>query len=109
VTDSLFLVALGYAAGCPGGGWACALLAALTAYVRVLGGALGQMQDFRGPMAKSHRMAALTVACVCAAVPSSVSVRCEVLMVAIVVIAAGSLLTIVNRARVIGSQLRAES
>ena len=37
-----------------------ALAAALTAYVRVFGGSLGFAQDFRGPMAKQQRMAALT-------------------------------------------------
>lgn len=43
-------------------GWATALLAALTAYVRVFGGALGLAQDFAGIMAKQRRMAALNVA-----------------------------------------------
>lgn len=56
VADSLFLVALGYAAALPWLGWLGALLAALTACIRALGGALGQPQDFRGPMAKPHRM-----------------------------------------------------
>ena len=41
IADTLFLVPLGYAAGMPWLGWACALLAALTAYVRVFGGSLG--------------------------------------------------------------------
>ncbi|HEX5122546.1 MAG TPA: CDP-alcohol phosphatidyltransferase family protein, partial [Rhodanobacteraceae bacterium] len=63
IADSLFLVALGYACGVPWLGWLAALLAALTAYVRATGGALGLPQDFRGPMAKPHRMAVLTVAC----------------------------------------------
>ena len=45
-------------------GWLGALLAALTAYVRVFGGSLGFAQDFRGPLAKQQRMAVLTVACV---------------------------------------------
>ncbi|HJW04956.1 MAG TPA: CDP-alcohol phosphatidyltransferase family protein, partial [Rhodanobacter sp.] len=51
LADSLFLVALGYAIALPWLGWLAALLAALTAYIRALGGALGQAQDFRGPMA----------------------------------------------------------
>lgn len=62
VADSLFLVPLGYAAGIPWLGWLGALLAALTAYVRVFGGALGQPQDFGGVMAKQRRMALLTAA-----------------------------------------------
>ncbi|MFC4259844.1 hypothetical protein ACFOZ5_12460 [Marinobacter lacisalsi] len=44
-------------------GWLAALLAVMTAYIRVLGSALGVPADFRGPMAKQHRMALLTVAC----------------------------------------------
>lgn len=67
IADSLLIVALGYAAGMGWLGWAGALAAALTAYVRVFGGALGQPQDFRGPMAKQHRMAAMTGACLIAA------------------------------------------
>src|SRR3546814_9766621 len=50
VADSLFLVALGYAAGMPWCGWLAALLAALTAYIRTLGGTVLGSQDFRGPM-----------------------------------------------------------
>ncbi|KZC34744.1 CDP-diacylglycerol--glycerol-3-phosphate 3-phosphatidyltransferase [Rhodanobacter sp. FW510-R12] len=69
LTDSLFLVALGYAIALPWLGWLAALLAALTAYIRVLGGALGHAQDFRGPMAKPHRMWLLGVALVLAALP----------------------------------------
>ena len=57
VADSLFLVALGYAIGMPWLGWLAALAAAVTAYIRVLGGTFGLAQDFRGPLAKQHRMA----------------------------------------------------
>ncbi|MFL6601346.1 MAG: CDP-alcohol phosphatidyltransferase family protein [Steroidobacteraceae bacterium] len=63
VADSLFLVPVGYVVHLPWLGWCCALLAALTAYIRVLGGTLGLPQSFRGPMAKPHRMALLTAAC----------------------------------------------
>jgi phosphatidylglycerophosphate synthase len=66
IADSLFLVAWGYACGLGWLGWLAALAAACTAYVRVLGGALGLKQDFRGPMAKQHRMALLTVVCLLA-------------------------------------------
>lgn len=66
IEDSLLLVAAGYAAGLAWAGWLAALLAMLTAYVRALGGSLGFAQDFRGPMAKPHRMAALTIGCIAA-------------------------------------------
>ena len=41
-------------------GWLGALAAAVTAYIRVLGGSLGLPQDFRGPLAKPHRMVVMT-------------------------------------------------
>jgi len=44
-------------------GWIAAVLAVMTAYIRVLGGTLGVTQSFMGPMAKQHRMAVLTLAC----------------------------------------------
>jgi phosphatidylglycerophosphate synthase len=103
VADSLLLVALGYAAGEPWLGWACALLAALTAYVRLMGGALGQAQTFRGPMAKQHRMAVLSAACVLALVLPAQAV----LLGAAWVILLGSLLTCATRTRLVVAGLRA--
>jgi len=63
VSDSLILIAVGYAVHIPTLGWCAALLAALTAYVRLLGGSCGLKQNFIGPMAKQHRMAVLTAMC----------------------------------------------
>jgi phosphatidylglycerophosphate synthase len=62
LADPLFLVPLGYASGYPWLGWLAALLAVLTPYIRVLGGAVGQLQDFGGLLPKQRRMAVLTVA-----------------------------------------------
>ena len=69
VADVLILVGAGYSgAGDPGVvklfqviplGWCCAVTAVWTAYIRVLGAALTGKHDFRGPMAKQHRMAVL--------------------------------------------------
>lgn len=109
IADSLLIVALGYACGAPWLGWLGALLAALTAYVRVFGGSLGFPQDFRGPLAKQQRMAVLTVACVIAAVlqlAQKQSYASWTLWIAAVVIAAGSLLTCMTRTRAIAKQLR---
>jgi phosphatidylglycerophosphate synthase len=101
IADSLLLVALGYACGVPWLGWLAALLAALTAYVRATGGAIGLAQDFRGPMAKPHRMAVLTVACLIGAAEMQWNGSRYALLVAAIVIAAGSAVTCAVRTRAI--------
>jgi phosphatidylglycerophosphate synthase len=106
IADSLFLVALGHAAGHGWLGWLCALLAALTAYVRVTGGSLGLAQDFRGPQAKPHRMAVMTLACLAAAAELPVLGSVYSLLLGAIVIALGSALTCINRTRAIAAALR---
>lgn len=93
VADTIFLVAAGYGAGVPELGWGAALAAALTAYVRTLGGALGQPQDFSGVMSKPRRMALLTAACLVAVI------ELDALTGALGVIAGGSLVTCLTRLR----------
>jgi phosphatidylglycerophosphate synthase len=109
VADSVLLIALGYAADFPWLGWAAALLAALTAYVRVFGGALGLAQDFSGVMAKPRRMAALTIGLVAQAVEAQWSDTKYSLAVALALIAAGSLLTCWTRAAAIARQMEARA
>lgn len=91
IEDSVLLVAAGYSTPYPWLGWLAALLAAVCAYVRMLGASLGQAQDFRGPMAKQHRMAALTLGCLAAIAWS------DALAIALAVIAAGTAVTIALR------------
>jgi phosphatidylglycerophosphate synthase len=99
IADGLFLVGAGYGAALAGvgwgaaAGWAAAACAVLTAYVRELGRALGQPADFSGPMAKPHRMAALTLASLVAAAEPSWGWRGETLAWACLIIAAGAALT----------------
>lgn len=68
IADVIILVAAGYAvrdvAIGPTLGWLAAVLALMTAYIRVLSGSLGLPQHFLGPMAKQHRMFALTLGAV---------------------------------------------
>ncbi|MCX7513980.1 CDP-alcohol phosphatidyltransferase family protein [Frateuria hangzhouensis] len=104
LADSLFLVALGYAVAVPWLGWLAALLAAFTAYIRALGGALGQAQDFRGPMAKPHRMWLLGIALVLVAVLPAW--RQPILLATAAIITAGSALTCVTRAGAIAARLK---
>jgi phosphatidylglycerophosphate synthase len=103
IADLLFLVGAGYAGALAGQGWAEPLgwlagaLAVLTAYVRELGRGLGQPADFSGPMAKPHRMAALTAACVIAAAEPLWGGHGQVLLIALAIIAAGAVVTVVRR------------
>ena len=106
VADVLILVG----AGCsirylPGGaalGWAAAVAALFTAYVRVLGGSLGVTQHFVGPMAKQHRMFTLTLAALLAAVESISGMPRRAIPIALVAILVGSIATAWRRtARVV--------
>lgn len=112
VADALILVGAGYALPWPawGGalGWAAALIAVLTAYVRMLGGSLGLRQDFCGPMAKPHRMALLTGACLLSMFEAlAPAMRGWILLLALAVIIAGGLLTTWRRLHRIHSALEA--
>jgi phosphatidylglycerophosphate synthase len=99
VADSVLLVATGYAAGAASLGWAASLFAALTAYVRVTGGALGLPQRFIGPMAKQHRMAVLTLGSAATIVETWLHRPHFCPLAGLVIIAAGSALTCITRTR----------
>lgn len=106
IADSLFMVALGYAVNEPSIGWYGALAAAVTAYIRVLGGALGLKQDFRGPMAKQHRMAVVTAGCILGAIESWSIGSHWALIAAAWLIAIGATVTCGTRTLAIARQLR---
>ena len=64
ISDAAIFIGAGYAVGsCPLLGMGAALVAVFVAYVRALGASVGAGQIFLGPMAKPHRMALLTGAC----------------------------------------------
>ena len=107
IADSLFIVALGHAVGLPWLGWLGALAAAITAYIRVLGGTFGLAQDFRGPLAKQHRMAVMTAGCLLGIGEFLWRRTSIVVEAASWVIAIGALVTCVTRIRAIARQLKA--
>jgi phosphatidylglycerophosphate synthase len=109
IADSLFIVALGYAVEVAWLGWFGALAAAVTAYIRVLGGSLGLPQDFRGPQAKPHRMAVMTVGCVIGAIEVLIWQTQYALLAAAWIIGVGAALTCVTRTAAIAKQLRARA
>jgi phosphatidylglycerophosphate synthase len=84
-----------------------AMLAVLTAYVRLLGGSLGLQQDFVGPMAKQHRMFTLTLGTLAAAAEFAIVGTLWSLYAALWVIAVGSAFTLLRRIRRIARALEA--
>jgi phosphatidylglycerophosphate synthase len=110
IADVALLVAAGYAVPgsrwAPALGWAAALLAVLTAYIRVLGGALGLPQSFAGPMAKPQRMLTLVLAILLSVLETLIfGYQGRVLTVALVIICLGSLLTVARRVVMVGKEL----
>jgi phosphatidylglycerophosphate synthase len=111
VADVLILVGAGYAVReLPYGatlGWAAALAAVVTAYVRVFGGSLGLTQHFIGPMAKQHRMFTLTVVTLLAALEALLDMPARAIAVGLAVIVAGSVATAIRRTQRIVSEVNA--
>jgi phosphatidylglycerophosphate synthase len=100
IADVSILAALGYAEGSTAGivlGWLAACGAVMTACVRMQGASLTGKHDFRGPMAKPHRMALATGACLVMAGLSVMAIRVPVLFWVLVIMDAGIVITIYRR------------
>lgn len=78
-------------------GWAAAVVAVITAYVRALGAGMGAGQHFIGPMAKQQRMALMTGACVVAAFSPLWPELAKVIPFALILITFGGLVTVFRR------------
>ncbi len=108
ISDALILIGIGY--GCKTMlfavelGYICAIIAIMTAYVRVLGGACGVTQYFTGPLAKQHRMAFLTIGTVIGAFVGFKNMNIT-LYTLLIITAIGSILTVFNRLRKIYNDL----
>src|SRR5271157_474219 len=87
-------------------GWLAAVLAVMTAYIRLLGGSMGVPQYFLGPMAKPHRMALLTAACVFSAFESDFGLGGQTMALALVLMVAGLLVTCARRTMRIVADLK---
>lgn len=109
--DLAILVGAGYSLSAfpwgPQLGWVAGTLAVLTAYVRLLGASMGTEQYFFGPMAKPHRMATISVACVLSTFEPLVGWRGQVLAVALGVVVVGSTVTLVRRTMRIVADVKA--
>lgn len=108
VSDSAVLIGLGYAAGGDAVlGWAAALAAMATAYVRVAAVAAGAPADFGGPMAKQHRMFLVTLVALWGTLASVAGWRLgHAATTALTLIVSGSLVTAGLRAYRAGEALK---
>jgi phosphatidylglycerophosphate synthase len=102
LSDLLFLIGAGIAAGNPGLGALAAALAIATAYIRELGRAEGFPPDFSGPLAKPQRMAVLTAGTVLAALYASEWTLTATLWITV----AGTAVTILRRSRALIGNLK---
>jgi phosphatidylglycerophosphate synthase len=80
----------------------------LTAYIREIGHALGAGVDFSGPMAKPHRMAAITLAALASTLEPLWNGQGQLLTLALWIVALGALLTALRRAARLLRRLRAD-
>jgi phosphatidylglycerophosphate synthase len=87
-------------------GWLAAVLAVMTAYIRLLGGSMRVPQYFLGPMAKPHRMALLTGACVFSVFENYFGLGGQTMTLALVLMVAGMLVTCSRRTMRIVADLK---
>jgi phosphatidylglycerophosphate synthase len=110
IADVFILVGAGYSARYLAYGallgWAAAVLAVFTAYVRLLGGSLGVTQHFIGPMAKQHRMFTLTLVTLLAAVEALLGMSPRAIRIGLGVIVVGSVVTAFRRTRRIAGEVK---
>ena len=78
-------------------GWMAVVLAIITAYVRALGASMGAGQQFLGPMAKQHRMATMTAACMIGSLAPVWPLAVRVLPLALALVVIGCIVTIFRR------------
>ena len=108
VSDILIFAGVGVGVGQPWLGLAAATMAVLTAYTRELGASIGLAPDFCGPMAKQHRMAAITLAALAALFETAIVPMGTALVTALWLIVAGAAATSLRRAWHIRSALLAQ-
>ena len=107
VSDAAVFIGAGYAwGGNVALGYIATILAIFTAYVRAVGKIASAPNEFCGPMAKQHRMLVITVTCLYSmVVPRSWQIfhsddlDVGVMTLALTVIIAGCLVTVVRRLR----------
>jgi phosphatidylglycerophosphate synthase len=114
ISDAAVFIGAGYAwGGNVALGYITTILAIFTAYVRAAGKVVGTPNEFCGPMAKQHRMLVITIACLYSlVVPRSWQIfhfdnlKVGVMALALTLIIAGCLVTVVRRLQRIARALK---
>jgi phosphatidylglycerophosphate synthase len=114
VSDAAVFIGAGYAwGGNIALGYVATILAIFSAYVRAAGKIAGAPNEFCGPMAKQHRMLVITIACLYSIiVPRSwqvfhfANLEIGIMALALGVIIAGCLVTVIRRLQRITQALR---
>lgn len=83
--------------------WINAILAVITAYIRVLGTSLDTPTNFSGVMAKPQRMAILTISTLLCLVPG---IQIPFIYIALVIMLFGQIATIITRIQFIANNLK---
>ncbi|MCP3852394.1 MAG: CDP-alcohol phosphatidyltransferase family protein [Gammaproteobacteria bacterium] len=101
IADPMILIAMGYAISISPIaielGWCAGLLAIMTAYIRTLSASIGAPVNFQGPMAKQHRMAVVTIACLLTVAEIFINSTHYCLLIALLVVIIGSIITVIRR------------
>lgn len=115
IADSLILIGAGYSlGGSVVAGYVATMFALFTAYLRAFGTTHGVKGLFLGPMAKPHRMATITAACVWVALvpaswPGGMESQPGAMTIALWLIVAGGIVTVVRRLNRMVVALRAQA
>lgn len=101
IADPLIIVAVGYSITLvqwgSSLGWFAAILSVMTAYVRTLSVSIGAPVSFVGPMAKQHRMAIITIACLVSTAEEYFWHQSYALLIALIAIVFGCVITVCRR------------
>jgi phosphatidylglycerophosphate synthase len=108
-SDSVLLIATGYAANSGEAGiflgWLCALLALTTAYLRAFGARYSSSQDYSGPMAKQQRMFSLMFGLTIAGMQLVITGSHSALICTLTTIAIGTAITCARRTLTLAKQM----
>lgn len=110
ISDAAILIGIGYGLTSyteygPALGWAAAVGAIMTAYVRVLGASMNAGHFFTGPMAKQHRMFLVTLGGIIWLIEKSINGTAMSMTAILLIILIGTVLTCGRRLYLIGKKL----